>query len=498
MLERLNARFDLLVSSRKDRTPRQRTLRGAIDWSYHLLELPLQTLFARLSVFRDGWTLEAALAVCQEPEALTLLHELQQRSLLTSVLTQDQMRFRMLSTIRDYASERLPDANRRDLQDAHARYYFTEVQKVAQTLDHLDFGTTLRLLEAESANIDAALEWFTAHALWGEAVQMAAALWRFWYETAQVKHGRSWIERLCTEAQGMPERAGMNLFYGAGRLAASQNDLLRAEAYFEKALLLARRNENSDGQTQALSNLVLMASARADYEAVIGYLTENLRLKRANRSRWKRAYALSALAEAHLQHGDCLEAQKLFAESALIRSEIGDSRGAAEARIGLSQALKSPQLREEATRMEEEALEAIRHLAESSALTSTFLTLGTMAWEQGDFRTAATLFADGLALFEESADKAGCALALECLAEIALCRKDLSLAGDLIARSLDLHRDLEDVQGAIAALNLSGAIAMAQNDPFATTAFSREEQRLQDRHLASPSASSDPNLLRFL
>src|SRR5207248_1812227 len=65
MLERLEHRLQLLVGRRTASDERHQTLRGAIDWSYRLLAPELQRFFARLSVFRGGWTLEAAEAVCE-------------------------------------------------------------------------------------------------------------------------------------------------------------------------------------------------------------------------------------------------------------------------------------------------------------------------------------------------------------------------------------------------------------------------------------------------
>src|SRR5207247_425957 len=70
MLAQLSHRFDFLVSRRRDVTERHRTIRAAIDWSYQLLSPELQQFFARLSVFRGGWTLAAAEAVCAPDPAL--------------------------------------------------------------------------------------------------------------------------------------------------------------------------------------------------------------------------------------------------------------------------------------------------------------------------------------------------------------------------------------------------------------------------------------------
>src|SRR5947209_11291362 len=72
LLGRLSRRFDLLTGGARDRPTRQQTLRGAIEWSYSLLSPEEQTLFARLSVFAGGWTLDAAEAVCAAERDLAI------------------------------------------------------------------------------------------------------------------------------------------------------------------------------------------------------------------------------------------------------------------------------------------------------------------------------------------------------------------------------------------------------------------------------------------
>src|SRR5205814_5999562 len=89
MLPRLERSLSLLASASRTVPERQRTLRGAIAWSYDLLDKPEQSLFRRLSVFSGGWTLEAAQAVAEtEPldiEVLDGLSALVDKSLVRSI-----------------------------------------------------------------------------------------------------------------------------------------------------------------------------------------------------------------------------------------------------------------------------------------------------------------------------------------------------------------------------------------------------------------------------
>ncbi|MBI3961281.1 MAG: adenylate/guanylate cyclase domain-containing protein [Deinococcus sp.] len=112
LAERLNDRFHLLTGGSRTALPRQQTLKAAIDWSYDLLSEPEQALFQRLSVFRGGWTLEAAEAVCAggvvaAADGLDLLAQLVQKSLVEMEERQGEPRYRLLETVRLYSQEKL-------------------------------------------------------------------------------------------------------------------------------------------------------------------------------------------------------------------------------------------------------------------------------------------------------------------------------------------------------------------------------------------------------
>src|SRR5439155_12398997 len=115
MLARLLNRFELLVGRQQAADVRHRSLWATLDWSYQLLSPALQRFFAQLSVFRGGWTLEAAEAVCDEPLALDSLEQLRECSLVKAVETGSEMRFRLLETVREYGAEQLCAKEREEL-----------------------------------------------------------------------------------------------------------------------------------------------------------------------------------------------------------------------------------------------------------------------------------------------------------------------------------------------------------------------------------------------
>jgi predicted ATPase len=109
--QRLDQRFALLTAGRRSSPPRHQTLRALVDWSYELLTAEEHSLFQQLSVFSGGWTLEAADAVC-EPAAdvLALLVSLVDKSLVQVERQAGQSRYRLLETLRQYAADKLREA----------------------------------------------------------------------------------------------------------------------------------------------------------------------------------------------------------------------------------------------------------------------------------------------------------------------------------------------------------------------------------------------------
>lgn len=107
LLVQLEERFRFLVSHKHDVSERHRTLHAAMDWSYRLLSPELQRFFCRLSVFRGGWTTDAAEDICEEPLALDYLVQLQESSLAWADDKGTELSFRMLETMREFGEQQL-------------------------------------------------------------------------------------------------------------------------------------------------------------------------------------------------------------------------------------------------------------------------------------------------------------------------------------------------------------------------------------------------------
>jgi predicted ATPase len=168
LAQRLDQRFRVLAGGERGAIERHATLRAAIDWSYDLLATDEQRVLGRLSVFAGGCSLDAAEAVCagtgiDEVGVLDLLSALVSRSLVVAEdAPSGERRYRLLETIRQYAEERVDDAERSELRDRHADFYVEFAETAAEGLHGPDQVRWLLEVESEVENLRAAMAWSVA------------------------------------------------------------------------------------------------------------------------------------------------------------------------------------------------------------------------------------------------------------------------------------------------------------------------------------------------
>jgi predicted ATPase/class 3 adenylate cyclase len=195
LLTRLANRLKLLTGGAKDLPARQRTLRGAIEWSHDLLEEGEKTLFARLSVFSGGRTLEAIEAICDAEgdlpvDALDGVSSLLDKSLLVREETSEEgSRFVMLETIHEYASEKLHESGEAaEVSRLHAEYFMAFAEEAE--LEGPDQVSWMERLEADHDNFRAALSWLLQVGKAELALRIGGALWLFWRIRGHLSEGR--------------------------------------------------------------------------------------------------------------------------------------------------------------------------------------------------------------------------------------------------------------------------------------------------------------------
>src|SRR5215204_2227397 len=227
--EKLEDSLKLLSAGDRTAVPRQRTLRGTLDWSHDLLSEQEQKLFRRLSVFAGGWTLRAAEVVGSgdsvgRGEVLDLLSALVERSLVVSEPTADGgVRHRLLEPVRPYAQEKLKERrNAESVRRRHAEYFLTLAEEAEPELWKSEDAVWLERLEAEHDNLRTALSWALERVEAELVLRLAGALWRFWMTRGYYEEGRRWFEGALEKGGRVGARA--QVLAGLGHLALWQGD----------------------------------------------------------------------------------------------------------------------------------------------------------------------------------------------------------------------------------------------------------------------------------
>jgi predicted ATPase/class 3 adenylate cyclase/Tfp pilus assembly protein PilF len=409
MLQRLTSRLKLLTGGARDLPERQRTLRGAIEWSHALLDEGEQVLFARLAVFSGGRTLEAIEAVCEAGGDLGVnafegVSSLLDKSLLRQEEgPNEEPRFVMLETIHEFAREKLGEsAEAEEIKRVHAEYFLTLAEEAYPELKGPDQLEWLERLEAEHDNMRAALSWASERKEVEVFLRMGGALSWFWLVRGYHSEGRRWLEEaLAMEGRRSRESRAMALA-GAGALAEEQGDLDRAQEACEEGLeLLANEaREASEAKLFLLDRLGWVALRSEEYGQATELFEESLALSREMSDSWWLATSLSNLASVSGFRGDSERATELYEQSMDLFRVQRDKQGLAYCLNNLAMVVCSQGQGDlgRAAQLTEESVALQRELGTRGGVSMGLCNLGWMALLQDDLGRAADLYRESLTL----------------------------------------------------------------------------------------------------
>ncbi|RKR91949.1 putative ATPase [Micromonospora pisi] len=300
VVDRLDDRFKLLTTAQRDMPPRQRTLTAVIGWSWDLLPEADRRVLARLAVFRDGCTPEAAEQVCQSD--LDVLARLVDRSLVVMDDSGAGPRYRLLESVAAFCAERLEDPD--DVRARHAAYYTDLAERADPQLRGPGQQEWLARLDEETANLRAAL-------LNGGGLRLANALTWYWFLRGRLTEARRALARSggpAEESRAVAWRVGFALLQGE---PVAPDDV--------RAVLAG----DVDGRATWFTAHAVIGSGDIDLALELLPTTFD--------GRWTEAAVLSSRAMLAHAAGDLATVESAANRSAALFAELGDRWGALQA-----------------------------------------------------------------------------------------------------------------------------------------------------------------------
>jgi predicted ATPase/class 3 adenylate cyclase len=425
IVNRLEGHLALLTSGSRDLPERQQTLRGAIAWSYDLLEPGTRRLLNRLAVFVGGCELELADRVCGPPSELGVdvldgVAMLVDQSLLRVEEGADEHRYVMFDAIREYATEMLATSGEcEDIEERRSRALLELAEEAAPQLAGADQRRWLDRLEREHDNLRATLMWAGSRPAPEVAVRIAFALWRFWQQRGYLNEARTRLDDIRGQGWELSSELRARLAEARGGVAYWQADQATAEACYTEALALWREI----GDRREIANAL-----------------------------YNRAYAEAAWIMGG-QSGDPTASREMLQEALEIYRDLGDAGGEGNIlwAIGSFSFFANEMATAEATYREALALHRTGKNRTMEAWSLHMLALTLVSQKRATEAKAAAR--EALAFFKEAGDVAGITLVLDDLSGVAIFDGDLPRAG----RMWGAARHLQEITGAdLASFNETG------------------------------------------
>jgi len=330
ILARLDRRLAFLAGGR-DVPERQRTLRGAIDWSHELLDEAEQVLFRRLAVFAGGCTVEGVEAVCEPQErgldavdGISSLHD-------KSLVRRDDgaaggLRVVMLETIREYARERLhASGEAADVRRRHAAFFLDLARRAAEHLYGREQTEWLQLLDRELDNFRAVIGWALDSGYVEIGLRLAASLDRFWIFRNHAKEGRRHLDALlASPLSGVPLAARAAGVGVAAELAGWQGDYDVSRPLAEQSLAMYRELGDTAGIAGQLSNLAY-STVMPDPAAALELFRESVAAYREAGGPPMMGESLAGMATAEMQFRRLRDAASHLEEATAVFRQAGDT-----------------------------------------------------------------------------------------------------------------------------------------------------------------------------
>lgn len=451
--------IDFLSSSSRSLPERHKSIRAVFEGSWRLLTSEEQGILRRLSVFRGGFTKEAAGSVVGA--SLATLAALAEKSFLERF---PSGRYDLHPLLSQFAQEKLAliKQEQAQTQEKHVEYFLELAEQAEPRLIEADQTAWLERLDLEHNNLRAALMWAEEHGRHYLSLKLSGALFRFWSFYGYAAEGRGYLIRALMQPEAERETiVRAKALTAAGMLASQGSDSRTAYPLIKESVALSKRLGDKRSVATSLVYLSTVVGGQGDYVYARTLLQEGLAVFEDLEDRWGIAWSLLGLGHVARVLGDYPLARSLFEESLTMRRQLGDRWGIAQSLThqgGLSLWLGEYS---SASRLFREALNIQRELNHKAGTALSLLNLGRAARKQGRFASARLYVENGLEIFREIRDTNGVALSLECLGHLAEDQNDHDLAFSRLVEALLLFGESGRKESTIYTLEGIARVMMA-------------------------------------
>jgi predicted ATPase/Tfp pilus assembly protein PilF len=407
--------LSLLASPSRDIPERHRSLRAAFDHSWNLLAAEERNLFAKLSVFRGGFSKEAAEAV-----AGASLHHLSALAHKSLLQREALGRYRMLQILRQYAEEKLRDTPEwTETHDQHCEYYTGFLQLRKQVLREKR-QETLKEVTQEIEDIRAGWQWAVTHHKGNMIARTMEGL--FWYYETQ-----SWFEE-------------------GNRTFGKAADELR------KAIDEGKENDSYKAPTGCSDSRIILGGLLvwqgwfqhrlSCYEESIKTLQESLSCLHPLGNHGDVAFALSSLGANAIHLGDSVTGRRLFQESLSMYEMIGDRHGVAKCLVNIGINILAEGDSAGAKELFQKALVICTDLNDQYRKAFILNKLGSIARQSKEYAKAEQLQQQALSIFQGLDSRLGMTICYESLGLLAQSQEKHSKAKQFFQQALTLSQEI--------------------------------------------------------
>lgn len=468
--QRLDDRFRLLDNGHRPGMSRPQTLRATMDWSYDLLSDAERGLLARVSVFIDGFTLEAAERVCSDVS----IDEGEVADGLAGLVTKSLVRFegeryRLLETVRAYAHEKLAATDDVDtLRAAHFRYYDEIAQRAKnRVLDGCDPLAVAGDVQRKLANFRTAFRWAMDRNRAQAALVMAANLEALWVYHQLHEEGHEWFERALADLafDELEPSLQAQVQVVQGVCVSQVEEFERGKAMVEAGLARFRELEDDAWIAQSLMVIGKLVGHHGRFREAAPYFAEAVHRFRDLGHHGMHAAVLNNLGACHLAAGD-LDRAVQHLQASLRLGERHDLFNQYGPLSGLGSIAYMQGDLERAMALFSEALDHARRNQNGPFTAGLLSNLGELRRVNGDLAEAEDYGREALRTAERARNEPAVAEAKETLGRVLLDRGEIDSGFGHLAKSLQIRARLLG-RAAMTASSLEGLAraALLSEDP---------------------------------